>query len=531
MKVNRGDMIKRVRVLKPGRSVFNLSYAKKMSGKMGYLYPMMADEVVPGDVFEIGADCVIRFAPMVAPVLHEITLKADWFFVPYRLLGTEGDTINKDGHTKWERFITGGQDGNHVATRAGLGLINMNSAAIPEGELLDHLGFPTGVQLSSLYGADSPLAFPAQAYLFIWNEYYRDANLQDERNYRGNIDATETLKYANWEADYFTRALPFQQRGTAPALPISGVTSAEFDNAHIVQQAGGSALRVYDTLPNTGTVNVDTSNARGNLGIFLNDNEVDLSTATTFNVSDLRLAVQIQKWMERNARSGARYTEFLQAHFGVAPRDDRLNRPEYIGGLRQPVVISEVLQTSQTGTTPQGNLAGHGIMAGSNYIGRYHVKEYGLIMCLMSIQPKPAYQQGINRQWLRQTKYDFYHPEFANLSEQGIYNAEIYLQATENTNMTVWGYQGRYDEMRVKQDIVSGAFKSSLDYWHLGRKFGSLPALSSTFGKVDPATVTRIFAAPSADHLFVHWGNRIKAIRPLPYQSNPGRVDHDFGGY
>lgn len=532
MRVKRGEMMRRVQVLKPGRSVFDLSYAKKMSGRIGYLYPMMCDEVVPGDVFEIGVDAVVRFAPMVAPVLHEINLKADWFFVPYRLLGLQADGIDKDGRSIWEKFITGGQDGNDPANRVNLGLINLNVESIPEGSLGDHLGFPTGVQTATANGNDLPLAFPYQAYYFIWNEYYRDPNLEDVFNYKSTFNPNWPLKYSNWDADYFTRALPFQQRGTPPALPVSGMTSAVWEDADFYQ--GTFASQVGPTFDNNNVdarMGVNGATGKNNAKNWLNSNSVDLSSATTFNVSDLRLAVQIQKWMERNSRSGARYTEFLRSHFGVAPRDDRLDRPEYIGGIRQPIQVSEVLQTSQNGTTPQGNLAGHGIMAGSHYVGKYHVQEYGLIMCLMSIQPRPAYQQGINRQWLRKTKYDFYHPEFANLSEQGIYNEEIYLQASEAANQTIWGYQGRYDEMRVKHDQVAGAFRSSLDYWHLGRKFGSLPALNSSFGHVDPATVTRIFAVPSADHLYVHWGNRIKAIRPLPYQSNPGLMDHDFGGY
>ena len=195
------------------------------------------------------------------------------------------------------------------------------------------------------------------------------------------------------------------------------------------------------------------------------------------------------------------------------------------------MIVSEVLQTSQTGTTPQGNLAGHGIVAGRHNIGRYHVQEYGVIMGIMSVLPKPAYQQGIDRAWLRTTKYDFYSPEFANLSEQAIYNEEIYLSPSTATNRTIWGYQGRFDEMRYKPDKVAGAFRSSLDYWHLGRKFASLPALSSTFGHVDPTTITRIFAVPTADHLYVHWGNSVRAMRPLPPQNIPGRMDHTYGGY
>lgn len=517
MRVTRGEVFKRVQALRPGRSVFDLSYSKKMSGVMGKLYPMMCDEVVPGDVFEIGVDAVVRFAPMVAPPLHEIYMKADWYFVPYRLLGDR--TVDENGATAWERFITGGQEGALV-NRSTLGLLDMNTAPISVGSLEDHLGFPTGVTLATQYGADSPLGFPTQAYFLIWNEYYRDPNFEDPVDIASANVTVNQCKTANWDPDYFTRALPYQQRGTAPALPVSGTTSAEFaavQASNSFNMSGGGAGLPYSAF-NASTKSV------------LDNNTVDLSGATTVNISEIRTAFQLQIWLERNARSGYRYTEFLRSHFGESPRDDRLDRPEYIGGIRRPVMISEVLQTSETDTSPQGNLAGHGIIAASDYVAKYHAKEYGLIMCIMSIQPRPAYQQGINRQWLRQTRYDFYHPEFANLSEQGIYNQEIYLSASEATNRTIWGYQGRYDEMRVKHDIVSGEFRNTLDFWHLGRVFGSLPALNSTFGHVDPASCTRIFADEANDHLYVHWGNKLKAIRPLPLQSNPGRLDHSYGG-
>jgi hypothetical protein len=496
-----------------------------MSGKMGYLYPVLCEEVVPGDVFDIGCESVIRFAPMVAPVLHEIVLKADWFFVPYRILFPR-TAYGNDGLTPWESFITGGRSGTSSVTRADLGVLDM-TYGIPEGKLWDHLGMPTSVGMTEGDDDDAPLKFPGMAYLSIYNNYYRDPSLEDE------IDITACpydmdCKYANWDADYFTRALPFQQRGTAPALPISGTAHAVWDATAFAVGAAtaGGFNNGTDAKYYAGGID-----QKANAQAFFNGNWVDLSNATSLNIADLRLAVQLQRWMERNARSGYRYTEFLRAHFGVAPRDDRLDRPEYIGGVRQPVIVSEVLQTSKTESgAPQGNMAGHGIMAGRHGIGRYHAKEYGLIMCLMSIIPRPAYQQGIERQWLRKTRYDFYHPEFANLSEQAIYNEEIYVSAAKATNLGIFGYQGRYDEMRSKRDKVAGAFKSTLNYWHLGRIFGSLPSLNSTFGHVDPSSVTRIFAVPSADNIYVHWGNSIRAIRPLPAQSNPGLMDHDFGG-
>ena len=261
---------------------------------------------------------------------------------------------------------------------------------------------------------------------------------------------------------------------------------------------------------------------------WLNNNSIDLSGASTFNVSDLRLAFQIQRWMERNARGGARYTESLRAHFGISPRDERLQRAEYIGGSKSNIIVSEVLKTSTDGTTPQGTMAGHGLAASVNYISKYHVQEYGLIIGVLSVMPEAMYQQGINRQWLRKTKYDFYWPEFANLSEQAITQEEIYASAVEAENKVIWGYQGRYSEMRYKPNMVAGQMRSTFDYWHLGRKFTSAPNLNSSFVKFDgtQATYKRIFAAPSVPGLIVLFGNKIRALRPMPYEPEPGLIDH-----
>ena len=229
--------------------------------------------------------------------------------------------------------------------------------------------------------------------------------------------------------------------------------------------------------------------------------------------------------MERNARAGARYVEFLNSHFGVSPRDDRLQRPEYIGGSKSPIIISEVLQTSSTDvTTPQGNMAGHAMGLSSSFCGKYSATEYGLIIGIMSVMPKPSYQQGIDRQWLRRTTYDFFFPEFVNLSEQAVLNAEIYASAVEEDNLDIFGYQGRYNEMRVKSNMVCSQMRDTFDYWHLGRKFDSLPVLNDEFIECIPSK--RIFAAESEPGLIVSFGNVIKAFRPLPLMPEPGLIDH-----
>lgn len=489
--------------LHPGRSVFDLSYEKKLTCDMAQLIPVLCDEMVPGDFFQIGNQAVVRFQPLVAPILHEINMYVHYFFVPYRILWDD-----------WEDFISGGIDGQF-------------SDPVPEweptdttvGSLWDYLGFPTGVDPDGAY----PLDFPRRAYNLVYNEYYRDETLQTEV-----VLTNETILNRSWEKDYFTSSLPWQQRGTAPALPISGTTNAVWPSSAFTAAGPSASFGFHNTNVDADGYVGGSAQAVANAVAFFRSNSIDLSTATTFDIADLRLAFQIQKWMERNARAGARYTEFLRSHFGVSPRDERLQRPEYIGGSKAPCIISEVLQTSSTdATSAQGNLAGHGITVSDAYCGKYHAKEFGLIIGIMSVMPRSAYSQGIDRQWLRKTKYDFYFPEFANLSEQAITNAEICATGVSSHNVDIFGYQGRYDEMRTKNSMIVGQMRSTFDYWHLGRQFdvGSPPVLNVDFIECVPRK--DIFAVPSEPGLIINFGNVIKAFRPLPYMAVPGLIDHN----
>lgn len=527
------QLFKRVGSLRPSRSVFDLSYEKKLTCDMGQLIPVMCDEVVPGDTFKIGNQVVVRFQPLVAPIMHEINIYTHYFFVPYRLMW--------DG---WEDFITGGVDGEDASA-----VPRWSPTSTAKNSLWDYLGFPVGV---NPLGA-TPLDFPRIAYNFVYNEYYRDETLISE------VALTnENILNRCWEKDYFTSALPWQQRGTAPALPISGITNAEFSlgtnafsgigNVYIDDEDHGEGIfnsnfsNQSNLLATAGQQNPTNDLQQGAAGsgekaqrlalypssmVHLSDlNTVDLSDATTFNVADLRLVFQIQKWMERNARAGARYVEFLGAHFGVHPRDDRLQRPEYIGGSKSPVIVSEVLQTSSTdATSPQGNLAGHGISGSSTFCGTYTAQEFGLIIGIMSIMPRSAYQNGIDRQWLRRTKYDFYFPEFANLSEQAVERAEVFASGVSAENTTIFGYQGRYDELRIKRNMVVADMRDTFDYWHLGRQFSAAPELNETFVKCIPRK--DIFAVQDEPGLIVNFGNIIRAVRPMPIQSEPGLIDHN----
>lgn len=498
-------------VRRPMRSVFDLSYEKKFTADMGYLYPVMCDEVVPGDVFKIGNSCVIRMQPLVAPIMHKIDVSVHYFFVPYRLLWDD-----------WEIFITGDIDGDDETEFPTWEPLTVDS---DEGNLWDYLGYPITDTPGTPRDPEGtrPSMFPRSAYAFIWNEYFRDENVDTELDFDvDNVSVYQLLK-RRWQKDYFTSALPWQQRGTSPALPV--VTTGDVDFTDVVDYPGGAGLDVklaqggYETLHAS-----DSSAYESELVDALNKN-VFTASSTAFDVADLRLAFQIQKWMELNARAGVRYTEFLRAHFAVAPRDERLQRPEYIGGSKQPLIISEVLQTSEDGATPQGNLAGHGISAGSKFVGKYAVREFGLIMGLMSIMPEPLYEDGIDRQWIKETRYDFMFPEFVNLSEQPIYQAELYVtHNNETANKTVFGYAGRYDEMRVKRNMICGAMRSDFDYWHISRQFASAPTLNNTFLECTPRK--DIFAAPSLDGFIVNFGNHVTAVRPIPRISNPGLIDH-----
>lgn len=504
-------IFKRVGSNNPRRSLFNLSYEKKFSCDMGQLIPVMVDEVVPGDILSIGASMVIRFQPLVAPVLHQVDVYAHTFFVPYRLLWED-----------WESFITGGPLGTDAPTLPRWEPVS--DPEVAEGSLWDYMGFPVLAAFPAVATDSLPMDFPRRAYALIWNEYYRDETLQTELDIDPLAAAIDTPLYRNWEKDYFTSSLLWQQRGTSPAFPITGSTSAVWADTTFELGAYANLFGPSSIVVPANTFCNPDAIGRANTRDAFNNNTVNLGSANPIDIADIRLGFQIQRWLERNARAGARYTEFLRSHFGVSPRDDRLDRPEYIGGMKAPIIFSEVLQTSETDTTPQGNLAGHGLSVSAEKHGNYRVQEFGLVMTMFSVMPKPAYQQGINRQWLRVTKLDFYFPEFAHLSEQEIKQGEIYWTDNETDNQIPFGFCGAYDEMRVKNNQVCGEFRSTYDYWHLGRQFGAAPVLDDTFIQCIPRK--DIFAVPAEPGILVQYGNLIKALRPMPVIAEPGMIDH-----
>lgn len=548
---------------KVGRSVFDLSHVKRFTCDMGQLIPVYFDECVPGDTRKIGMQCVTRFQPLVAPILDSVDLTVHYFFVPTRLL--------MDKEEDWNTFLTGGVDGKdesvslplyswdvgfdggHYANQESPKKFPFSNSKFFKYSLWDYFGLPLINQTAGYMGdvitTNKVHSLPQRAYNLVWNEFYRDPNVVDK------VDINNaTILYRAWKKDYFTSALPWQQRGVAPALPLSGTIPVDISVGNVLIGSESSPFKfvgkalsdVYEATVNNSinSKTLETSSSgvssyyqiKGTMNGSSLSGSADLSNAATFDVATLRQCVQIQRWLELNARGGVRYTEFLRSHFGISPKDEVLGRPEYIGGTKSSIVISEVLQTSrtedstetQTGS-PLGRLAGHGLGASSDYICTYTSKEFGYIIGLASWMPKPSYQQGVNRIFTRKTKFDFYFPEFAHLSEQAVTNGEIY--ATGGASDTeIFGYQGAYNEMRYSPSFNCADMRDTFKYWHLGRIFTTVPNLNAGFlttnSDFSGGIRKDIFASKNEPGLLVQFANIVKAIRPLPVYGTPGFVDH-----
>lgn len=510
-----------VRKIQYPKARFDMSHSHQGSYDWGWLYPIFYEECTPGDYWQIGQQMVAKMMQTIAPVQHEINAFVHYYFVPYRLLDDN-----------WETFITGGKEGTDESS---LPLWDPTAEDKTPGSLMDQFNFP----LNNMEGVE-PIDYPRRAYNFIWSEYYRDENLTDEIAYpyttapeASTTASTYRLLNRAWEKDYYTAALPWQQRGIAPALPITGYSAAVWLSSVISgSEANVDTFGAGDTTADENKFRTGAGNAtsRANFLGALNDNTVDLGEATTFDVADIRAAIQIQRWMERNARNGARYTEVLEAHFNESPTDSRLQRPEYIGGWRQSITMAEVIQTSETATTPQGTRTGIGAANGAGHVGTYKVEEYGIILGIMSIMPRTMYTQGLNRMWMRRTRYDFLWPEFVNLSEQAILTAELFASDDEETNLELFAYQGRYDELRQRTNRAVGLMRQStngLIHWNLSRKFATAPALNWDFMKVEIEDLKeRVFAVPSEPGFIITFGNVCTVERALPTIAEPGMLDH-----
>lgn len=492
-----------VAVDKPNRNPFDKSHIVNMSGRMGWLMPCMATDVVPNTTVKIAHDPFVRFAPMVAPVMHRYDVSIHTFFVPNRILWPN-----------WEKYIS--QEETIAAPR-----ITMDEGMDGEAKrLADYLGIPP---VGAGQQPQDVLAFPFAAYQMIYNEWYRDENLVPEVDFElidgdntGNIGELAALRRRAYEKDYFTSAFTEAQKGAAVDLPIG--------------QIGGNApLRYNDPSPPLNsalTGNVSLINLPNNVDLTLPNQEVFAETdgldITGTPVTLVRRALMLQELLELNARAGTRYAELIYGHFGIRTSDKRLQRPEYICGTKTPVVISEVLNTSATATEPQGNMAGHGVAVTTGKMKEKFIEEHGWVISVMSILPKPAYQQGIARKFSRFDPYDYFWPKLQHIGEQEILNKEIFAYQGANDNL-VWGYQSRYSEYKYEMNRVAGDFRGNLSFWQGGRIFANAPGLTQEFIECEPEDQDRIFAVQTDDdRMYMTVVNKYIMIGPFAVYSNPG---------
>lgn len=511
------------RVSKPEiqRSTFDRSHGYKTTLNAGKLIPIFVDEALPGDTFNISTSLFGRLSTPLKPIMDNMYMDVHYFSVPVRLLWSN-----------WKKF-NGEQLNPTDSTNFLIPTITAPVGGYTEGSVYDYMGLPTkvaGIKNSALF---------LRAYNLIWNEWYRDENLQNSVTVNIGDGPDSPSDYVilprGKRKDYFTSALPFAQKGTAVSIPLGQsapvVVASNLTDAQQFRRVSDNSLLT--------STNVTTNssgylhNTSGTIPGYIDPNgtlETDLSTATAATINQLREAFQIQRMYEKDARGGTRYTEMVRAHFGVISPDARQQRPEFLGGTTVNININPIAQNGPTvsGQTPQGNLAATGTVASS---GRSFVKsftEHEIVIGLVSIRADLNYQQGLNRMWSRQTRFDFYWPSLSHLGEQAILNKEIYAQGT-SADDNVFGYQERYAEYRYKPSMVTGQFRSNattpLDVWHLSQKFASLPSLNSSFIEEKPP-IARIVAVPTEPNFLLDCYFNFKAARPMPTYATPGLIDH-----
>lgn len=517
------------------RSSFDRSHGLKTTLNAGALVPILVDEVLPGDTFNLNCSLFGRLNTPITSIMDNIFLETFFFYVPTRLVWDN-----------WQRF--NGEQPNPGDSTDFLIPTLADDTTFEEGSLGDYFGLPTKVALSDIN------VLPLRAYNLVWNEWFRDENLQDSvevlKDDGPDPLSTYTLLSRGKRHDYFTSALPWPQKGPGVELPLSGNAPIHIEpepNAVLyfrhygdISQTGvhTQVYPISQSPPNSGQVYSANSFAgftspaplgapfplSGVEGMF-----ADLSQVNAATINSLREAFQLQRLYEKDARGGTRYTEIIRAHFGVVSPDGRLQRPEYLGGSSTRININTVVQTSSTdSTSPQGNISAFGVAGDQVHGFSRSFTEHGYIIGLVNIRADLTYQQGINRLWSRRTRFDFYWPSLAHLGEQAVLNKEIYAQGTA-ADEEVFGYQERYAEYRYFPSIITGKFRSnavgSLDFWHLSQNFANLPALNSEFIKDNPP-IDRIVAVPSEPNFLLDVYFQEKCVRPMPVYGVPGLIDH-----
>lgn len=499
---------------RPNKNKFDLTHDVKLSMKFGELTPVMCLDCIPGDFYQIGCESLVRLAPLVSPLMHRMDCRVEYFFIPKRLIWPN-----------WEKYITNTDlDPGTPGVKPAAPYFDISSEPSNYSRLMDYFGIPPHPVMSGLSERISPMPFAA--YQMVVNEYYRDQNLQDEIPYlltdgsnTANNELT-ILRLRAYEADYFNKALPFAQKGETVTIPLSGFN----DVPVVVDRGPGGTLEGLTGVAPAGNMFVETS-ADDNPDflpsqLYAKTSDVNETEAT---INELRTAFRLQEFFEKLARGGSRYVESILSFFGVKSPDARLQRPEYIVGVKSPIVVSEIVNTTGTDELPQGNMSGHGVGAISGRYGKYFCQEHGYIIGIMSVMPKTAYQQGIPRHFLKTGDlYDHYFPQFANIGEQEVFNRELYAWQGA-TGGDTFGYNPRYSEYKFEPNRVAGDFRTTLDTWTMTRIFNSPPALNSDFITCDPDNTSRVFAVTdnSIDKLYCHVLHKVYASKGMPKYGTP----------
>lgn len=523
---------------KPKRSYFDISHGKSIPARAGTLIPIMTMEALPGDTVKSNSQIFLRLLALLAPIYAYIEVYVHCFFVPNRILWPE-----------WEDFITTGREGlGAEGTSQPIppystfrGVLDEGNGFLEENSLADYLGMPTILDSSSATWSDTDDTqsfdlLPFAAYQKIWMDYYRDRNYvpDDEVPELASGENTDygdflVLRTRSWAADYFTTAMTTTQRGAQVLMPLDGTGSVSYKPFSEIVATSTDLPAASGALSGLATGGpTHMQNSSGDVRVE-NIDDVTLS-ASSVTINDFRAAIQLQAWLERNLIAGSRYTESIQAHFGVKPQDSRLQRAEYLGGGRVPVKITEVVSTAWANdgvaAVPQANLAGHGLARGDSNFFSYYVQEHGFVMCIASIMPKAQYKQGMPRMFRRRFFDDYVFPTFAKLGEQAVNKWELFLNPAnmtadaESLEYPVFGYQSRYADWKWMPTTVHGEFRSSLDFWTLCRTFADTPVLGEEFVTFEDALQNQIFAV-SGNNFLLNVYNRVGVTRALPYFSVP----------
>lgn len=576
--------------LNPKLNAFALPHNHYTTMRFGYLYPICYQECVPGDIYDLDLQAMIRVQPLIAPIMTNMTCEIHAFFVPSRLLWddfvkymtTVDDTTipptpyegsqpvwaqsDKDKSLKGI-IVTNQIQGTTYPQATRLQAYRKDHPNVPFGDdapaLWDYLGFSRRFSTGAVEEA-RPVDYLRRCYYFIYNEWFRDENLQEAIDFK-NDNEIQWCLYSSWQKDYFTSAFYDRQKGIAPALPITGYANTNFTVDSLPSDVGFDKAVVNSQQTNTGsfrlqttslgtegvnqvatfgftqgqptfpesapaTITMSDSKAKTFAQWLTANNDVDLTNLGTFSVNDMRDMFAIQRFLEGLMRGGSRYIEFLQYNYGVSPSDARLSIPERIGSISFNIQVDEVLQSSESANTPQGNQSGHATGVIQNQLGNYKCEEFGYILLICRIRPPAVYVDRIPKEFFRKSLLEQYSPYFVNLSYQAIYQREIWAQG--NTNNTtgdakIFGYQGRYDEMRERQSYVTGMMYNKLAYYANFRTFKTAPALNSEFLACVPDT--DIFAVTDEDPFICNFFFDFKSLRPLPLISEPGLIDHVYG--